>query len=171
METTELILYYLSIVGRSFLMYLIIIALLRIFGQKQISDLNLQDFVMVILIAEVSHTGIIGEDTSVAGSVLSLLTLLATNKLINIVFFHYPTLRRKVEPHPHLLINKGQIVYENLRKIHLNVDELQEMIRENGNLSLKEVKYGIMENDGKFSIIPEEPSGQSGDRDKNAQAL
>lgn len=170
MNITDLLQQYLPLIGRSFIMYLVIILFLRIFGQKQISDLNLQDFVLVILIAEVSHSGIMGEDTSFAGSALSLLTLLIANRLINMIFFHFPKIRRKLEPKPHLIINHGKIDLENMRKIHLNLDELQEILRENGNLSMKEIKFGIMENDGKFSIIPTEEKEGSGSSDQNKEA-
>lgn len=166
MDIIDLLQQYLPIIGRSFLMYLVIILFLRIFGQKQISDLNLQDFVMVILIAEVSHSGMMGEDKTFAGSALSLLTILIANKLINILFFHFPKLQRKFEPQPHLLINQGEIIHENLKELHLSLDELQEILRENGNLSMKEIKFGIMEKDGKFSIIPYEDGQQKSANDK-----
>ena len=55
MEILSQLIDYLPIIGRTLLMYLIIISLLRIYGQKQIADLNLQDFVLVLLIAETSQ--------------------------------------------------------------------------------------------------------------------
>lgn len=171
MSASQFISDYLPIIGSSFVVYLILILLIRIFGQKQISDLNLQDFVMVLLIAEVTSHAMIKDDTTILGGTLSALTLFVTNKLINIVFYHFPRLRRKFEPQPTLVVINGQMVPDNMKKIQLNPDELQEILRENGHLSLSEVKYAIMEHDGKFSIIEsEEGSGGQKPDEKESSA-
>ncbi len=154
MEILSQLIDYLPIIGRTLLMYLIIISLLRIYGQKQIADLNLQDFVLVLLIAETSQHAMLGEDATLLGGVVSLLTPLTANKIMNIIFQRFPALRRKVEPQPWLIINQGTVLRENMEKINLNPDELQELLRENGLLSVKDVKYAIMEIDGSFSVIP-----------------
>lgn len=96
----------------------------------------------------------VGEDATLLGGVVSLLTPLTANKIMNIIFQRFPALRRKVEPQPWLIINQGTVLRENMEKINLNPDELQELLRENGLLSVKDVKYAIMENDGSFSVIP-----------------
>lgn len=173
MDFALLFQHYFPMVASTFVIYLSLVILLRLFGQKQISDLNLQDFVMVLLLAETTQHAMLKEDTTITGAILALLTIMITNKLINMLFFHFPALRRRLEPTPVLVINQGRLVEDGLKKLHLNVDELQELLRENGNLSLREVKYGIMEHDGKFSIIPadDQKSGKLHDPGQESSAL
>jgi uncharacterized membrane protein YcaP (DUF421 family) len=62
--------------------------------------------------------------------------------------------RKFLEGEPHIVIHNGKISYKVLKKIKLDINQLQSLIRQQGFFSLQEVAFAIMETNGSLSVLP-----------------
>lgn len=152
----EMILEYGTIVLRTVGIYLFIVFIIRFFGRKEMGNLSIPDLVFVFLIAELTAPSMLGGNETIFGGITAFVALFLANKIMDLMMFYSPALRDKVAAKPVMVIYKGKIISQSLEKLKLSKDELYEMLRENGEAGTENVKYGIMEGDGKFSVIKEE---------------
>src|SRR5471030_175105 len=78
----EIIQPYLLIAGKSVIIYLFIIAAIRLFGKKEISQLSVIDLVFILLISNSVQNAMVGPDTSLVGGVIAALSLFVVNYLL-----------------------------------------------------------------------------------------
>ncbi|MGA9225778.1 MAG: DUF421 domain-containing protein, partial [Mesobacillus sp.] len=62
--------------------------------------------------------------------------------------------RKLLEGEPNIVVHKGQIKYDALKKAKLDINQLQSLIRQQGYFSLREVEYAIIETNGMISVLP-----------------
>src|SRR3954451_9331208 len=74
---------------RAALIYLFLIAALRILGKREIAQANTLDFLVLLLVANAVQNGIIGNDNSVSGALIGAATLFAMNRLFSWLVFRY----------------------------------------------------------------------------------
>src|SRR5512141_3519578 len=67
---------------RPVIVYLFLVVLLRIFGKRELAQLNPFDLVVLLSLSNTVQNAIIGNDNSVTGGLLGALTLLAANYLV-----------------------------------------------------------------------------------------
>ena len=101
---------------RAILIYLFLIAVLRIVGKRELGQANTLDLVVLLLVANAVQNGIIGNDVSVTGAVIGALTLFARNEVVTRTTYAFPWASRAVEGEPTLLISHGQPVRKALRR-------------------------------------------------------
>ncbi len=147
---------YFPIIIRSFLIYSAIVIVMKLYGQKETGDFNMQDFVLVLLIAETTQHAMLGDNETLPGGFTAFFTIFFTDKLINRIFYRFPALKRTIEKPPAVVIARGNIMDKELKKLRLAREELYEMLREKGILSPREVRLAVIESDGEFSVIKEE---------------
>lgn len=165
----EIIKEYLPIILRSTVVYLVIVLVMRLYGQKEVGDMNLQDFVLILLISETTQHAMLGDNDTLPGGLVAFISIFIVNKILNILFYKFPFLSRTLEPKPLVIVNKGVVDEKVMKKLRMTHTELYELIREKGMLSPKEVRYGIMESDGNFSIIPMDKDSNNFEDDRKTQ--
>src|SRR5487761_2300388 len=94
---------------RPVLVYLALIVLLRIFGKRELAQLNPFDLVVLLSLSNTVQNAIIGEDNSVTGGVIGAVGLLAINWIVVRMLFRSPRLTRLLEGRATLLIRNGQV--------------------------------------------------------------
>jgi uncharacterized membrane protein YcaP (DUF421 family) len=133
--------------------YLFIIIAIRLFGKKELAQLSVLDLVFVLLISNSVQNAMVGSDTSLAGGIIAAASLFLVNFLFKKALYKFPNLSKSLQGHPILLIYKGIILEENLQKIQLTKEELEEAVREHGSKDVSEVDQAVFEVDGNISII------------------
>lgn len=143
-----------TVVFRTFFFYLFVNVIYRLMGKREIGQLGLVDLVVSLLIAELGAISIENYKSSIFLTVvpISILTFLE-------IFIAYLTMRfrkigRILEGKPTVLIQEGKVIYNNLEKERFSLDDLLMSLRQESITSIEDVRYAILEPNGKLSIFP-----------------
>lgn len=145
-----------ELVLRAVIVFVFCFIVLRIWGRKHLTELSPFDFLLLLILAESVESSLMGEEKSVVGGMLTFGTLVLLNTLLNKVSFRFKKVEKIVEGEPDVLIKDGKVDEALLKKIQITQQELHEALREQGVLSVDEVKRGTLETNGKISIIKKE---------------
>lgn len=144
---------YLDIILRSVSVYLFMVIVLRIFGKKELSQLNTADVILILLISNSVQNAMVGSNNSLLGGIVAALALFLINYLFKNIMLRSKFIKNLVQDKPEILIHNGKIEFKTLAKLGITSDELQEAMREHGVQYFKEVKLAMFEIDGTISII------------------
>lgn len=144
---------YLDIVIRSVCVYLFMVIALRIFGKKELSQLNTADIILILLISNAVQNAMVGENTSLEGGMAAALALFVVNFIFKRVLFKSKFIKGLVQDKPEILIHNGKTDFKALARLDISSEELDEAMREHGVDSHKDVKLAMFEIDGNISII------------------
>ncbi|WP_354685145.1 YetF domain-containing protein [Cupriavidus necator] len=143
----------LEIIFRGTVMYWALFLLFRFVVRRDIGSLGIADLLVIVIVADAAQNGMAGDGESVSDAVLLVITLVAWNRLIDLLAYHFPTFQRFAEAKRVMLVRDGAKLQENMRRESITDDELEAKYREQGVESLDEVKALYMEADGKVSVI------------------
>ncbi len=143
---------------RPVIVYLVLVVLLRIFGKRELAQLNPFDLVVLLSLSNTVQNAIIGDDNSVTGGVIGAFSLLAINWLVVRLLFRSQRLTRTFEGRSTTLIRNGQIDQRALDKETLTREELISVIHKQGFEHLHEVRRCELEPNGTFYVEAFEPS-------------
>ncbi len=138
---------------KTIILYLIISVSYRIMGKKEIGELNIVDFIVTILMAEIAALSIEEKNLSIFYTVIPILTLIIIQKLISYISLKSSKIRNIVDGKPSVIINKGKIVFSEMTKLKYSLDDLLSQLREKGIESIEKVDYAVLENNGTLSIF------------------
>lgn len=144
--------------ARPAIVYLALIILLRIFGKRELAQLNPFDLVVLLSLSNTVQNAIIGNDNSITGGVIGAFGLLAVNWLVVRALFRSPRLTRMMEGRSTVLIHNGQIDKRALERESLTREELIEVIHRQGFDSVHKVHRCELEPNGTFYVEAVEPS-------------
>jgi len=117
-----------EIVLRSFLVYGTVLALLRIGGRRELGQVTTTDIVVMILIANAVQNAMVGADASLAGGLLSAITLVATNWVVNQLRLRFPRVQRFIDGTNVTIANDGEWVDHALRVVGLTTDDALDLM-------------------------------------------
>jgi uncharacterized membrane protein YcaP (DUF421 family) len=144
--------------ARPVIVYLVLVLLLRLFGKRELAQLNPFDLVVLLSLSNTVQNAIIGDDNSITGGVIGAFGLLAINWLVVRALFRSPRLTRMFEGRSATIIRDGQVDKKALQRESLSVEELVEVIHRQGFEHLHQVKRCELEPNGTFYVEPFEPS-------------
>ena len=144
---------------RSLLVYLFLIAVLRLVGKRELGQANTLDLVVLLLVANAVQNGIIGNDNSVTGAVIGAVTLFAVNEAFNRDTYVFPWFSRLLEGEPSVLIEDGKPASSALRRAGVSLSELRAIARRQGFPSLADVHTAILETNGVVTMFKEDEPG------------
>jgi len=143
---------------RPVIVYLVLVVLLRLFGKRELAQLNPFDLVVLLSLSNTVQNAIIGDDNSVTGGVIGAFSLLAINWLVVRLLFRSRKLTRAFEGQSTTLIENGQIDTRALDRESLTREELISVIHKQGFEHLHEVRKCELEPNGTFYLEAMEPS-------------
>ena len=142
---------------RPIIVYLFLVLLLRIFGKRELAQLNPFDLVVLLSLSNTVQNAIIGNDNSVTGGLIGALTLLAANYLVVRFLFKHRRLDEMIEGKPTTLIDRGKIMPKNLAGELLSHAELMTVLHRQGFGHITDVERCVLEPGGGFFIKGKEP--------------
>jgi len=143
---------------RPVIVYLVLVLLLRLFGKRELAQLNPFDLVVLLSLSNTVQNAIIGDDNSVSGGVIGAFSLLAINWIVVRILFRSPKLTRMLEGRAAVLVRDGQIDRKALERESLTQTELVEVIHKQGFEHVHDVKRCELEPNGTFYVEPFDPS-------------
>jgi uncharacterized membrane protein YcaP (DUF421 family) len=137
---------------RPLIVYSFLVVALRIFGKRELAQLNPFDLVVLLTLSNTVQNAIIGEDNSVIGGLVGAFTLLAVNYGVVRFLFRHRRLDQILEGEPTVLIEHGQIDRAALAKELLTEAELLTVAHRQGFASLDEIRRCVLEPGGTVFI-------------------
>jgi uncharacterized membrane protein YcaP (DUF421 family) len=126
---------------------------LRIFGKKELSQLNTADVILILLISNSVQNAMVGANTSLYGGIIAAFSLFLINSVFKRVMLKSKFIKELVQDKPEVLIHNGKIEFKTLARLGITSEELEEAMREHGIEYYKDVKLAMFEIDGNISII------------------
>ena len=156
---------------RPILVYVFLVLLLRVFGKRELAQLNPFDLVVLLSLANTVQNAIIGDDNSVAGGFIGATSLMVTNYLVIRYLFKHRRLDQIIEGRPSVLIRDGCVCKDELAKEMITVHELQTVGRRQGFTGIHEVDKCVLEPGGAFVMTRKVPSDEEKKHDELLGAL
>jgi uncharacterized membrane protein YcaP (DUF421 family) len=138
---------------RPLIVYLFLVAGLRLAGKRELAQLNPFDLVVLLTISNTVQNAIIGEDNSLVGGLIGATTLFVVNFLAVRLVHSNKKIEQLVEGDAEILIESGVILSKHLKHEDLTVSELQEAAHKQGIGSLDDVLKAVLEPDGVITFI------------------
>ncbi|HEU4387099.1 MAG TPA: YetF domain-containing protein [Blastocatellia bacterium] len=142
---------------RPVIVYFALVILLRLFGKRELAQLNPFDLVVLLSLSNTVQNAMIGDDNSVTGGLAGAFALLLVNYLVVRFLFKHRRLDQIVEGKPTALIEKGKLCNEGLAKEMLTESELLNVAHRQGFGSLAELEECILEPGGTFFLKGKQP--------------
>ena len=140
------------------MIYIALLAVLRIFGKREIGQFTIYDLVLILLVANAVQPAMTGPDTSLAGGFIIIASLVVANyvvgRLDSIEFFH-----RLFTSPPTVLIKDGEPQTVVMDREGVDLEELEMAVREHGLANVSDVALGTLEPDGEISIVGKDATG------------
>lgn len=140
-------------VFRTIILYLLLIAGLRLSGKRQIGELEPIELVLTLLISDLASVPMQDFGLPLLNGVVPILALIALSTLFSCASLRNVRFRSLVCGEPALVIRDGRIRQEVMHHNRLTLDELMEELRGQGVLDINTVKYAVLETSGHLSVL------------------
>jgi uncharacterized membrane protein YcaP (DUF421 family) len=142
-----------DLVLRAITIYLVVFALTRVLGRREMSSLQPFDLILLVVIGDLVQNGISQSDLSVTGVMIVLITIGLMQVFTSFLGFRSRRLRHLLQGEPIVLVHQGTVITKNLRQERLDDEDLAQQARVNGIGSIDEVKWAVLETNGEISFI------------------
>lgn len=142
---------------RPVVVYFALVVLLRIFGKRELAQLNPFDLVVLLSISNTVQNAIIGDDNSTTGGLIGALSLFAMNYFVVRFLFRHRRLDQILEGSPTTLISSGQVLKAGLAKELLTESELMAVAHKQGFDDVCDIDKCVLEPGGNFFIKARTP--------------
>ena len=142
-----------ELIVRGTAMYLFLFVLFRVVIKRRIGAIGMADLLVLVIVADAAQNGMAGEYRSVTDGFVLVGTIIGWNYLLDWLGWRFPAVRRLLEPAPLLLIDRGRVLWKNLRVEFVTEDELKAKLRERGVTDPKEVEKAYLESGGEVTVI------------------
>ncbi|MBM7650969.1 DUF421 domain-containing protein [Neobacillus cucumis] len=150
---------YLDIAIELIVGFLTLLVILKFLGKIQFSQITPFDFITGLVMGNFVGDAVFDDKINIPIIVFTVviwgLLIYLVEKLTQVSSFF----RLVFEGKPTLLIKNGQILYQNLKKNHVDLNQLQQLLRKQGYFSVFEAEYVILERDGQISVAPKHDYG------------
>ena len=142
------------VVLASFVLFIAVVAMLRVVGQQALAEMSGYDMVFVVTLGSVVAMVAVTRSIPIVDAVVAILTVLALQEIVRWLQSRYLWVHHAVRQPPVLLLWDGKMLEEKLSRASISADEVRAAIRGAGVRSLAEVRAVVLENNGVFSVIP-----------------
>src|ERR1043165_969503 len=145
-------------ITRPIIVYVFLVLLLRVFGKRELAQLNPFDLVVLLSLSNTVQNAIIGDDNSVAGGLIGAVSLLVTNYLVVRFLFKHRRLDETTKGEPSVLMKDGKVDNKELARELISTAELQVLARRQGFDNLEDLEEIVLEPGGAFVIKAKKPT-------------
>ena len=139
---------------RAIFLYIVVLAVMRLMGKREIGQLQPFELAISIMIADLAATPMTETGIPITNGIMPILGLLAMHLIISMLNIKSRKAREIICGKPSLLIFRGKIDQKVLKKERFTINELEERLRDNNIFNIGDVEYAILETSGQVTVIP-----------------
>lgn len=139
---------------RAVVLYLYLLTLTKIMGQREIGRLSLFDFIIGITMGSTAAGALSNSTSDLIGVMITVAVMALFEIILSLLSLKFSRFRRVVEDEPIILVQNGKLLVEAMKKTRINLDDLMSMLRQKNYFNLSQVEFAILEPNGKLSVIP-----------------
>ena len=155
---------------RTVILYLVLIASVRLMGKRQIGQMEASEFVVTMLAADLAAVPMQNTSIPLLSGLVPMLTVLGLELTLSFLILKSVRFRKFLCGKPVILIDNGKILQDNLRLARISLDELSGHLRQKDVLDLTTVQYAILETNGNLSVFPYPKHRPASAKDAGIQA-
>ncbi|HJU40683.1 MAG TPA: YetF domain-containing protein [Tahibacter sp.] len=141
-----------ELVIRGSVVFLVLFAMLRLIGRRQVGQLTPFDLVLLLIISNAVQNAMVGSDNSLAGGLIVAAVLVAWNFVFGALALRSRRIERVLEGSPELLVLHGRVLHEALERNQISDAELRAALRRAGCFEVGEVELAVLETNGGISV-------------------
>ena len=149
------------LVIRTLILYLLVIASMRIMGKRQIGELQPSELVVAIMISDLAAVPMQTIDIPLLAGIVPVITLLIAEVTMSFVSLKSKKARKYITGEPSIIIYKGRINEKELEKARFTLNDLMEELRLSGYPDVSKIDMAILETNGEISMIEKSKDGMS----------
>ena len=138
---------------RAVILYIIVLLVMRLMGKREIGQLQPFEFAISIMIADLATIPMTDIGIPLGNGIIPIAGLLVMHLIISVINMKSIRVREFICGRPRILIYRGKIDENALRKERFTINELEERLRGNNVVTLGEVEYAILETSGDVTVI------------------
>jgi uncharacterized membrane protein YcaP (DUF421 family) len=142
-----------DIVLRAIAVFAFLLILTRVIGKRELSSLQPLDLILLIILGDAVQQGLTQDDYSLTGAFLAIGTIAVLQVFTSWVSWKFPRARPVLDGEPIIILQDGELIERNLKRERLTPEEIAEEARQQSIASLSEVKFAILETNGRISFI------------------
>ena len=143
----------LEILVRTGIIYLLVLAGVRLSGKREVGQMTPFDLTLLLLLSNSVQNAMTGPDTSLVGGIVAAVTLLVMNYVVADVAGLNRRFRKFIQGSPTLLIHNGELLQPQMAREHVSMDEIDRALREHGIARVSDVSLAVLEVDGSISVL------------------
>ena len=147
-----------DLVIRAAVAFLFVYFLTRVIGRRELSSMQPFDLIMLVMIGDLVQQGVTQNDFSVTGALLVGGTITLLTVAVSYLSFRFPRLRPVLDGEPVIILEDGKPIDRNLRRNRITIEELAAAARHEQLDSLDDVRWAVLETNGRISFIPKTAS-------------
>ncbi|QXI24908.1 MULTISPECIES: DUF421 domain-containing protein [Pseudomonas] len=145
---------------RALAMYLALMVLFKIAGRRSLAELTTFDFVLLMIIGEATQQALLGDDFSLTNAILVIITLIAIDVGFSLLKQRSSWVSRLIDGEPTIIVENGKLLHRRLRHARLVEADVMEAARSSQGIeTIDQIKFAIIERNGKISVIRQDPEG------------
>lgn len=138
---------------RTVVLYLLIIAGLRLLGKRQLGELEPTELTLTLIIADLASVPMQDNGIPLFTGVIPIVVLLCLSMILSVLQTKSVRFQTLLCGRPSVVISDGKVIESELRKNRLTVDELLEELRIQGHTDLQAIQYAVLETNGQLSVL------------------
>jgi uncharacterized membrane protein YcaP (DUF421 family) len=143
-----------EMVLRALAIYFILLVVFKILGRRALLQMTSFDLILLLIISEATQQALLGNDFSITGAMLTIITLVVADMLFCFIKKQIPHAESALDGSPVILMDHGVPLTEKMRKVDVSLDDILVAARQSqGVTEPEEIKYAILERSGHISII------------------
>lgn len=139
---------------RTVFLYLVLIAIIRFLGKRQLGQMEPSEVVVTMVVADLASISMQDKNVPLSSSLIPIFAVLGMELLLSLLSLRSVFLRKLLCGKPVILIENGKFLQDNMRKNRITLDELTSQLREKDVLDVSTVQYAILETGGNLSVFP-----------------
>jgi len=145
---------------RATVVYFFLLLVFRIAGRRMLSEMTTFDFVLLLIVAEATQQGLLGNDSSVTNAFLVIITLIGIEIALTALKQRSARIAKWIDGVPSIIMEDGRPLKDRMEKARIDEQDILSAARTGYGLEgMDQIKYAVLETNGSISIIPKQRSG------------
>jgi uncharacterized membrane protein YcaP (DUF421 family) len=138
---------------RTFLLYAVVVAAVRMMGKRQISEMQTSELVVTLLISNLAAVPMQDTGQPLISGLIPIAVLVISEIVVSSLMLKCQPFRRMICGRPIIVVYDGKIQQSELRRLRMSTEDLFEQLRQKDVFSIRDIAYAIIETNGKMSVI------------------